>query len=209
MALDLSSELQGRFRCLFLVTPRLVSLAANDITIMVITKGLLWNGFPGWKGGHSRALRGSSSHYRLPNRCSISSQPDFFILKNGDAQNNSFLHPQGNDLEQWEVFLETFLGPLIQQEVWALRRAWITSEGMSSLAWEPHWTQHGSLWTLSCRTLYPQKDALNNTSQRKVSSNTSVFLVLKINSKVITTSPSTSQLPYPTGLLNFPLSTYL
>lgn len=81
MALDLSSELQGRFSCLFLVTLCPVSLAADDITIMAITKGLLWNGFPGWERGHSRALRGSSSHYRLPNRRSISSQPDFFILK--------------------------------------------------------------------------------------------------------------------------------
>ena len=52
MALDLSSELQGRFSCLLLATLCLVSLAADDITIMVITNGLLWNGFPGWQGGH-------------------------------------------------------------------------------------------------------------------------------------------------------------
>lgn len=133
MALDLSSELQGRFSCLFLVTPRLVSLAADDITIMVITKGLLWNGFPGWEGGHSRVLRGSSFHYRLPNRRSISSQMEMHRITLSSTHKEMILN-------SGESLLETFLGPLIQQEVWALRRAWITSEGMSSLAWEPRWT---------------------------------------------------------------------
>lgn len=95
MALEVLTESQGRFSCLFLVTPLLVS---SDITTMVITRGLLRNAYNGFSsvcvGGCSRALTGSLCLYRLPNRISISSQPDFFILKNEDAQNNSFLCPK-------------------------------------------------------------------------------------------------------------------
>ena len=130
---------------------------------------MLRTGFPRWEGGCPRALRGSLSLYRLPNRISISSQPDFFILKNEDAQNNSFLRPKEMIWNSGKsLFLETFPGPLTQEEVWALRRTRVTAEGVNSLAWEPHWTQQGSLWTLCCMTLNPQKDTFNNTSQRSV-----------------------------------------
>lgn len=111
------------------------------------------------------------------------------------------------------LFLRPFSGPLTQQEVWALLRAWVTVEGVSSLAWEPHWDKAGapwgnsdSLWDLSCMTLNAQRLLLTALFKKVYkASNNYVFLGLKISFMPSRQQPfhSASQICYSSTLLDF------
>lgn len=160
----------------------LVSSEADDLTTMVMVRVLLGNAYTKfswvgvWEFQESERLLISlqPSQHWSPSAVSLIS----LSWKIKTHETTLSLAPRkGSWVGDGErkSFLKTFSGPLTQQQVWALLRAWITSEGGSSLAWEPHWDKAGapwgnshSLWNLTSMTLNAQKDTLNSTFQKSI-----------------------------------------